>query len=118
MHDIEQAFGRQLVFELVEGAAQGAVTGFFQMFDDELELAAALVQRDPSPRQHLHAIIRFEAQQLITHLEHGAAHLRLLVFEREIQMPGAGPGQIGQLAFHPDQREMALQDGARLLIEA
>jgi hypothetical protein len=55
---------------------------------------------------------------LVAHLEHGAAYLGIPVLEGKIEMSGTGAGQIGKLALDPYQREVAVQQGAHLTIQA
>ena len=87
------------------------------MIDDELVLAARLVQPDSRPHQHFLAVPRGEGTQHISLPEHGAANLRGGVFEREIPVAGAGPGEIGDFRFQPQAAEAALQQHPDLAIE-
>ena len=118
MGRVEQAFGRKLLSQLFESALQSAVTRIFHVFDDELKVAARLVQTHARAHQHLHALGGFAAQQGGTVAEQGAAHLRGGILEGEIQMPGGRTRQIGELAFYPQQREAAFQQRPRLVVEA
>jgi hypothetical protein len=46
---VEEAFGEETGFELLEGELEGAGAARFHGFGDELELAAALVDGDAAP---------------------------------------------------------------------
>jgi hypothetical protein len=55
-------------------------------FDVELEISARLVQGDGCPDFDLHALAWRPVKHLRPVTEHDAAHLRLLVLEREVSV--------------------------------
>ena len=114
---IEQAFGRQSGLQCLEGAAQRAFAGLFEMVEHQLVVAARLVQGQAATAEHLEAFARHELQPLALGLEHGATHLRTRVLEGEVQVAGAGSGDVAQFALHPYQRKGALQQVARQGVE-
>src|SRR6202022_1997497 len=103
--------------QFLELPFQGPETCVLHVIDDELVLAARLVQPDAGPNQHFLTIPRREGAQHIPLPEHGAANLRGGVFEREIPVPGAGSREIGDLRFQPQAAESALQKHSDLAIE-
>ena len=90
----------------------------FEVLDDDLELAALRVKADPPAQQHLRAIRRPHPAVTIAVDEHGATHLRPVVLQREVPMPGAGPPEVGQLPADPNQIEVPLKQQPDLLVEA
>ena len=92
-----------LRLQLLELAVQRAYAGVLHVIDDELVVAARLVQADPAPHQHVHAVPRGEARQQVSLPEHGAAHLGGVVLEREIPVAGAGAGKVGDFALQPQR---------------
>src|SRR3546814_7168370 len=106
---VEQALGLQLRLQLLERAAQRAFAGFLQRIEDQLVVAARLVQRQPPAGQHPHAVARLEPQPLALGLEQRAAHLRARVLEREVDVPRRGPCQVADLALDQHHRERVLQ---------
>lgn len=76
---------------------------------DQLEFSAALVQRYLGFQSDLISLFGAIPEKLIAALEKSAAHLRTIVFEREIPMARAGAGEIGDFADDPDNVEMALE---------
>src|SRR3546814_1885473 len=107
----------QLGLQLLERAAQRAFAGFLQRIEDQLVVAARLVQRQPPAGQHPHAVARLEPQPLALGLEQRAAHLRARVLEREVDVPRRGPCQVADLALDQHHRERVLQQAARQRVE-
>jgi hypothetical protein len=58
-----------------------------------------------------------EVGELVAAAEHHAAHLRARVLEGEIPVAGGGTGEVGDLALHPQQRQLRLQRAARHAVE-
>ena len=114
---LEQAFGGQLLFQFFERAAQRAFAGFLQRIQDQLVVAARLVQREAAAREHAQAFARDEVQPLALRLEQGAAHLGARILQREVEVPGARPREVAQFALDPHQREGAFQQVARQRVE-
>jgi len=115
---VEQTLRLQTFFQCLEFTLGRACSGRFQVFDDQLKITAWFVEADPRTRQHLRAVGGFEAQQLSFGPKQGAAHLGMGIFQTEVQMAGAGAGQVGDLSLDPDQREAALQNRAHLRVQA
>ena len=113
----KQAFRGKFCAQFLELPLQRTQAGVFHVIDDELVLAAGLVQPDPGPHQHLLAVPRGEGTQHISLPEHRAANLRGGVLEREIPVAGAGPCKIGDFRFQPQAAETALQQHPDLAVE-
>ena len=101
---VQQALGGELALELFKSPLQRAFAGFLHMADDQLVVAARLVQPDPALHAHQLAIGRVEGQGSAAGAEHGAAHLGAGVLEREVQVAGRGFGQVGDFSFQPHRR--------------
>ena len=112
----KQAFGRQLVFQPQKGFVQIADAGAAYRFHVQLVVAARGVQRDQCPHLDLVAVLRHETDGLRPAAEHHRAHLRRVVFQREIPVAGSGAGKVGHLARDPCQREAALQQAGDGLV--
>ena len=78
---VEQALGQQASLQFLECRLQGAGTGGLQVFDDQLEFAAPLVQRHPAAQPYCIAVLGSEFQPLIAVPEHGAAHLGTAILQ-------------------------------------
>ncbi len=115
---VEQAFGREPPFQLFEPAAQHAFAGFLHVVDDELILAASLVNARAGADEDLLTVRELEAEAARGHAEHRAAHLRLGVLQRPIEMPGGGAGKVRDFALDPDRAEAGLDDAPRLAVQA
>ena len=81
---VEQALGGQFGEQLLVLTAQGAKARILDMIDDQLELAARLIQPDARPHQHFLAVTRHQRREHIALPEHRTAHLRGGILEREI----------------------------------
>src|SRR5690606_32969191 len=109
---IEQAFGFQPRLEFLVGAAQGAFAGFLHVVQHQLVVTARFVQGQAAAGEHAHAFARGELQPGALGPEHRAPDLGPGVLEAEVQVPGRRPRHAAQFAFHPHQRERALQQVA------
>ena len=109
---IEKPFGQQLLLELLEGELQRAVTLRLDGFDDELILAALLVDIDAAAHQNLHAILRLELQPPVRELPADAFDLRVGVLESEVAMAAGNELCAGDFARDPDVGEAAFERGA------
>src|SRR3989344_1515483 len=98
--------------------ARCTVAGLFEIFNDDLIIAAPFVQADTGARQHMQAILERDAEQAPMLAKEGAAYLRLGVLEREVDMARGGAGKIGNLALDPDRRESPLQQRLGLAVQA
>ncbi len=114
----KQSFRREFCRQFLELTLKSAEPGIFHVIDDQLIFAARLIEPDARAHQHLLAIPRREGTQHISLPEHAAAYLRGRVFQREIPMPGAGLGKVGDLRLEPKAAETALQQHSHLAIEA
>ena len=83
---IEQAFGQQPGLELFEGRLQCAGPGVLQVLNNQLELAAALIQGYPAAQADSIAVLWGEFNALVAVAKHGAAHLGTAVFQGEVPM--------------------------------
>ena len=115
---IEESFGRKLLLERLEAPPELAFAGLLQVIDDQLELASRLVQADAGPQQDLHAVARRDPDREVALAEHRAAHLGVLVLEREIPVPRRRAGQVRKLPGDPERRQAGLEQPARLAIQA
>jgi hypothetical protein len=87
------------------------------VLDEQLVVAARLVQADAPAHQKLLARDRAQIEQPVAGAEHRRAHLGVLVLEREIPVPGRRAGKIRELALHPHQRQMGFEQLARAAIQ-
>ena len=67
-----------------------------------------------------YTILQRQGQMASIALPHHAAQGSTCIFEREIDVPGSGPPQVGNLTLHPDilQGHIRLQQGADVLRQA
>ncbi len=114
---VEQALLGEALLERLEGAAQRAGARLFEKLHDQLEIAALRVKADAPVGEHLHAVLGGEVDAPVVHAEHGAAHLAAVVLEGEINVAGARPREIGDLALDPDTGKAVLEQRARLQVE-
>ncbi len=114
---VEQAFGREFLLERLEAPPELAFPRLLEMVHDQLELAARLVEPDAGSQKDLQAVPRRETHREIALAEHGAAHLGILVLEREVPVAGGGPRKIGQLARDPQGRQARFEQGPRLAVQ-
>ncbi len=98
---LEQPFCLELRLQFLESPAQQTLAGGLHVFDDELVAAARLVHRDARPDDDLVTVIGPEPEQPVLAAEHRAADLRPVVLQREVQVPGTGPGEVRELAGDP-----------------
>src|SRR5580704_12474882 len=87
------------------------------MLDEQLKLAARLVEPYARAHQHFLPVAGGEPTRGISLPEHGAAHLGAGVLHREIPVSGARPRKIGDLALEPDRAEAALEERPDLAVE-
>ena len=106
---VEQAFPLQFLLQCLELALQQALAGFLHPIDDELVLAAGFVQADAPASRDLHAVLGVDAHAGGGGTEHRAAQLGAVVLQREVQVAGGGPGEVGDLAFHDDSGKSRFQ---------
>ena len=107
--------GFQPGLALQELLEQRALAGPAQAFDDQLQVAARLVDAQPAPHLDLSPSRGDEIQQAGRAAEHGAANLARFVLQREVAMPAGRAREAGNLAPHRDRVEAGIQrisDGA------
>src|SRR5690606_27427421 len=105
---IEQPLGLEPLLERLEASAEEPFARFLDLVDDELELAARLIEADPRAGDDVHAVFQREADIAGGLAKHSAANLRVRVLQRPVQMPGRGTGEVRDLALDPDGAEAAL----------
>ena len=105
---VEEAFGEQAGFELLEGELQRARAAGLDRLGDELELAARLVDGDAAAHQDGEAILRAEAEHLGLAAKEHDGELGFAVFEREVDVAGGRGAAVGDLALDPEVGVVAL----------
>jgi hypothetical protein len=85
-----------------EGTAQRAFAAFLHVLEHQLVLAARFVQGQATTHEHLQAVARREAQARGLHAEHRAAHLRVLVLQREVDVARSRAREVADFALDPD----------------
>ena len=78
---VEQPLGQQAGLEFLEGRLQRACPGGLEVLDNQLELAAALVQRHPAAQPYRVTVLWRELQPLVAVPEHRTPHLGAAVFQ-------------------------------------
>src|SRR5690606_19183865 len=86
-------------------------------FNLQLIIAARLVQRYIDPEFEFFARLGYEPDRLGPTTEHDGAHGGTFVLYREIPMAGRSLGKVGNLAAHPDAREIALEQRSHATIQ-
>ena len=114
----EEPFGLEAGLQGLEGLGQGPQTQRLQVVHDHLVFAPGLVHRQAAPAEELAALLGLETHMLVITLKQDGAQLGPGVFEGEVIVPRQGLPEVGDLAAHPDQREMGLQALANLPGEA
>ncbi len=114
---VEQALRQQPGLELFKGGLQGPGPGVFQVFDNQLKLAPAFIQRHPAAQAYRVAVGGRELHPLVARAEHGAAHLGIAILEGEVPVSGGGHDEIADFALHPDKVKVTLQQGLGLPVE-
>lgn len=117
MFSSEQSFVFQFFLEFQEALEQVADTGASGCFDVELEIAARFIKGDKNAGFNVLPVFQAPSEQLRTVAEQDAAHLRVAVLQREIDMPGSGIRQIGYLAGNPAEGEGRFQSLAGKMVE-
>ena len=103
---IEEALSPEHRLEPHKALEQRAVTCAQHCLDDELQLAAGLVDADPPAHLDQLAIAGREIDKARGTPEHGAAQdggLAIGIFQAEITMPARSPGERADLAPHGDR---------------
>ena len=98
----EEAFGLQLVAELLVGELECACAARFERVGDELELAARLVDGDAAAGQDREAILRAKAKKLGLAAKEDNGELGFAILEREVDVAGGRGAAVGDLALNPE----------------
>ncbi len=99
---VEETFGFEALFQLLEGELQRAGADGLHGFRDKLQLAALLVDADAAANQDVQAIFGTEAEKHGLAAEEHDGELGLGVLEREVDVAGGRGAEVGNLAFDPD----------------
>ncbi|MDR8939456.1 hypothetical protein FEP67_04374 [Burkholderia multivorans] len=105
----EQPFGLELRLQPQERLVEPPLSGAPHGLDIQLHLAARLVHRDDRAHFDAVAFARHEFRVLRAAAEHHAAHLRLLILDREIPVAARRAREVRYFARDPQQRERAFE---------
>src|SRR3989454_8304837 len=107
---VEEAVGGELLLEAFEFRLASAHSGRLYEIDDQLDVAALLVEGDVAVGEHLGAA--FERRAAVLALEHDASNLSVRILEGEVDVAALGACEVGDLALHPEvgEREVALKE--------
>ena len=105
----EQALGGELALALLQQLEQRALAGQLQPLDHDLIAGAAGIGGDPAARDHLHAVLRGDAEPPGGAAPADRVEHRARVLEREIEVAGGGALEARDLAAHADELEAALE---------
>jgi hypothetical protein len=81
--------------EFLEGTLERAQARILDVIDEQLVVAARLVETDSPARDDTLPIARLEAREHVALSEHRAAQLRIAILQREIPMTRARPRHVG-----------------------
>ena len=101
----EDALGRELHLELLAGESLGARSRRLCEIGVELHLAVALVDAEPAANAQVEPGDDLELETLRVTPPHHRREHGPAVREREVEVPGARPRGLGDLALDPDQPE-------------
>src|SRR5690606_4328236 len=106
---IEQALLGQPTLERLELPLQPPLAILDDRPDDQLVLAALLIDADFSIQDHLPAIAQAHRLPGGVSAEQDRRNLRARILERKINVPAALDTQVGHLAPHPARPDLTLQ---------
>ena len=106
---VEQALGGQPRAQLLEFFLQRTAARHLQALDNQLVVAARLVQTDSAEADHLVAVVGPEVQPALALAEEGAAQLGAGVLEAEVDVSGCWSGEVGDLPDDGDETDLGLQ---------
>ena len=112
---IETTFGGEHVAAAFEFGFERADARRFNLVEDELVVAARLVEGGAAMHAHREAVgklARGQAEAVTVALEQRAGDLRRVVLEGEVNMPGGGAAQIADFALDPNIAVIAFELGA------
>ena len=93
---------------MLKGNLQGANARRFNMFADQLELAATFIEGDSSTNPNRVSRFGLQFGPSIGTAEHGTTNLRPRIFERKVPVTRAGGSKLTDFAFDPNPVEVAL----------
>jgi hypothetical protein len=99
---IEEAFGEETGFKLLERELEGAGAPGLHGFGDELKLASGLVHGDTSADEDGKTVRWTEAQELSLAAEEDDRKLGVCVLESEVDVSRGSGAAVGDLAFDPE----------------
>ncbi len=99
---IEEAFGIEFALECLEAGLEVATAGGFGFFDDDLELAAGLVNGGFGEDADEGAVFEGFGSRSPPGTEHGALDLGAAILEREIPVAAGLLAEVGDLTLDPD----------------
>ena len=106
----EKPFLRQSVFQLLKGELQSPCARRLHVLADKLKFASALIERHPRSDADRFTLRWTDFYSRIGAPEHGAAHLRVSIFEREVPVSRTGCCEITDLALYPYPIQMRLKE--------
>src|SRR5690554_190618 len=101
----KQTFAGQFKFEGFKSAAQGTFASGFHFFSDQLIVTAPFIETHFGPDGDLTAFLGWGFDEQIAIAKHGTTHLGLVIFEGEIPMAGAWPGEVGHATLYPHREK-------------
>src|SRR5437667_4301658 len=111
---VEESFGFEAFFQLLEGELQRALSNQVDFLDVNLIFAALLVDADRAAHGDLQAVFGAELDAALLLLEINAADLGAIVFQSEIDVAGLGCAAVGDFALHADVGEIPGEEIADL----
>ena len=114
---VKQAFGGKFLLERLETTAQLSLAGGFDLFDDELIVAACFIDAHAAEGEHLIAILETNGRSALSLSKKRTANLCGVVFEAEINMARRRPGEIGNLALDPEAGDALLEQCSHLAVQ-
>ena len=112
---IETTFGGEHVAAAFEFGFERADACRFNLVEDELVVAARLIEGGAAMHAHREAVGQFargQAEAVAVALEQRAGDLCRIILEGEVKMAGGGAAQIADFAFDPDIAVITFKLGA------
>jgi hypothetical protein len=104
---VEKPFLPEPGLELLECQLKRTHAFGFDVFKDELILAARFVDAHPASANHLHAVLERELDVPLRRAEEDGPYLALFVLEREVGMTGLGDTEVRDFPQDPHIREIS-----------
>src|SRR2546426_177288 len=99
---VEEAFGFEAFFQLLEGKLQRALPHQVDFLDVNLIFAALLVDADAAAHGDLQTVLGAELDAALLLLEVNAANLGAIIFQSEINVAGLRFAAVGDFALDGD----------------